>query len=70
MLSHFHINVAAAAAISVAAGWTLNVAWAFAADSQNNQNYRSIAARYGWACPAVLLLLAWAVWRFMLNHTA
>jgi hypothetical protein len=69
-LSHFHINVAVAAAVAAAAGWALNLTWAFAADSQNSQNYRSVAARFGWVCPAILVLLAWAVWRFMLNRTA
>jgi hypothetical protein len=61
----------AAAAIAVAVGWALNVAWAFAsADStasdlsQTSENTLSIALRFGWACPSALVLLTWLVWHF------
>ena len=48
-----------AAAIAVAAGWALNLAWAFAAHEST-----AIAATFGWVCPAVLVLLTWLVWRY------
>jgi hypothetical protein len=61
----------AAAAIAVATGWALNVAWAFASQdstandpSQGNWNTLSIAILFGWACPTVLVFLTWLVWRF------
>ncbi len=60
-----------AAAIAVAVGWGLNVAWAWysqgstASDpSQTGGDNLSIAIRFGWACPIVLVLLTWLVWRF------
>jgi hypothetical protein len=60
-----------AAAIAVAAGWALNVAWAFASQgstandpSQVNGDTLSIALQFGWACPTVLVFLTWLVWRF------
>ena len=69
--SRAHLNDLFAAAIAVAIGWALNVAWAFAAQanaandpSQANVDNLSIAMRFGWACPTVLVLLTWLVWRF------
>lgn len=57
-----------AAAVSVAAGWALNVAYAFTAQataspdpSQSTEGYVSIAALFGWACPSVLVSLTWLV---------
>jgi len=64
-----------AAAIAVASGWALNVAWAFAAQGntvkdqpQSSGNFLSIATRFGWACPTVLVLITWLVWRFVFGH--
>jgi hypothetical protein len=65
------LNGLAAAAIAVATGWALNVAWAYVSQgsaandpSPDNGDTLSIALRFGWACPAVLVFLAWLVWRF------
>jgi len=52
------------AVVSIAAGWALNVIWAGTADPRNGENYRSIATRFGWACPAVLVFATWAVRHF------
>ena len=69
--SRSHLNGLAAAAIAVATGWALNVTWAFASQgssindpSQVNGDTLSIAMRFGWACPTVLVFLTWLVWRF------
>lgn len=69
--SRAHLNDLFAVAIAVAIGWALNVAWAFASQanaandpSQSNADNLSIAMRFGWACPTVLVLLTWLVWRF------
>ncbi len=54
-----------AAAIAVAIGWGLNVAWAFASQvGAAGGDTLSIAIRYGWACPVVLVFVTWLVWRF------
>ncbi len=52
-------------------GWALNVAWPFTSQriatndpSQASGDTLSIAMRFGWACPAVLVFLTWLVWRF------
>jgi len=47
------------AAIAVAVGWALNVAWASTAHESLD-----IAMAYGWACPAVLVAITWLVWHF------
>lgn len=59
-----------AAALAVAMGWALNLAWAFAsqstaadATSAADGDTVAIALRFGWACPAVLIFIAWLVWR-------
>src|SRR5262245_29919576 len=69
--SRSSLNGLAAAATAVATGWALNVAWAFASQggttndpSQANADTLSIAMRFGWACPTVLVFLTWLVWRF------
>ena len=62
-----------AAAIAVASGWALNAAWAFAATKnapQANEETLSIAMRFGWVCPTVLVLLTWLVWRFKTRRAA
>lgn len=55
-----------AAAIAIAAGWGLNVAYAHlvqhtATGSQiaQTEGFVGIAALFGWACPTVLVLLTW-----------
>ena len=70
-------NGPAAAAIAVATGWALNVAWAFASEasttddpSQVNGDTLSIAIRFGWVCPTVLVFLTWHVWRFQSRRAA
>lgn len=73
--SRFRWNGLAAAAIAVATGWALNVAWAFAsqgsaATDQVSGNTLSIAMRFGWACPTVLVFLTWLVWHFMSRRGA
>lgn len=74
--SHSRLNGLAAAAIAVATGWALNVAWAFASqgsttnDPQLNEDALSIAIRFGWACPTVLVFLTWLVWRFKTRPAA
>ena len=77
LLSRFHLNGLVAAAIAVMAGWALNVAWALAAQRtasaatpQINADTVSIAAYFGWACPAVLVLLTWLLWRFVMHRAA
>ncbi len=69
--SRAHLHGVAAAAIAIATGWVLNVAWAFASQasmtngpSQANGETLSIAIRFGWACPTVLVLITWLVWHF------
>jgi len=69
--SRSRLHGLAAAAIAVATGWALNMAWAFTSQgittddpSQANGDPLSIAMRFGWACPAVLVFLTWLVWRF------
>jgi len=69
--SHSSISVLVAGAIAVAAGWTLNMAWASAtqealaagAPQASNGNLK-IAAAFGWVCPTVLVALTWLVVRF------
>lgn len=61
-----------AAGLAVAAGWALNVAWAWSllaasggdAVAENVEMLR-IAARFGWVCPSVLVLLTALVLRFV-----
>lgn len=75
-LSRGALSVLAAAIIAIVVGWALNIAWAYTAQGSSSQghtlatqNYPTIAKRFGWACPAVLVLLAWLVWRFALGHS-
>lgn len=65
-----HASAPVAAALAIATGWALNVAWAFASrggapglPSSDEARTLSIAVRFGWACPAVLVLLSWGAWR-------
>jgi hypothetical protein len=73
----FHLNGFVAAAIAIATGWALNVAWAFVAQgitakdsSQADGNILSIAAYFGWICPTVLVLLTWLIWHFLIRRAA
>ena len=75
--SRSRLNACVAAAIAVATGWALNVAWAFASQgsttsdpSQANGDTLSIAMHFGWACPTVLVFLTWLVWRFKTRRAA
>ena len=75
--SRSRLNAWVASAIAVAAGWALNVAWALASQgsttndpSQVNGDSISIAMYFGWACPTVLVLLTWLVWRFKARRAA
>jgi hypothetical protein len=61
-----------AGAIGVAAGWMLNLAWAFATQAplaggppQAGTGNLKIAAAFGWVCPTVLVALTWLVVRFV-----
>jgi hypothetical protein len=76
LLSRGLLGDLSAAVVSVVTGWALNVAWAYTAVGSNvqatadeGQNYVTVATRYGWACPAVLVLITWLVWRFVLGHS-
>jgi len=67
----------AAAGVAVATGWALNVAWALASREGTAQgpppadaDFVSIAASFGWACPAVLVLLTWLAGRLLTRRTA
>jgi hypothetical protein len=60
--SRSRLHSLAVAAIAIATGWALNVAWAFS--QANTGETLSIAMRFGWACPSVLVFLTWLVWRF------
>ncbi|UHQ24882.1 hypothetical protein LVB77_09485 [Lysobacter sp. 5GHs7-4] len=58
-----------AAAIAVASGWALNVAYAYrvrsaasASEIAQTEGFVGIAALFGWACPTVLVLLTWLIW--------
>ena len=69
--SHHALGGLLAAAVAVAAGWALNVAWAVAArrtaagdSSHVDGGTLKIAAAFGWACPLVLVFLTWLVLRF------
>jgi hypothetical protein len=66
-----HLNGVTAAAIAVATGWALNVVWAYTSQggspSQGGGDTLSIAMRFGWACPAVLVLVAWLVWHLKMR---
>ena|SRR6516162_1639174 len=75
--SRSHLNGLAAAAIAVATGWVLNVAWAFASQAgttgvslQVSGDTLSIAKRFGWVCPTVLVFITWLVWHFKTQHGA
>jgi len=57
--SRSRLNGLVVAAIAVAVGWSLNVAWASIAHESMD-----IAMAYGWACPAVLVAITWLVWHF------
>ncbi|QNP41090.1 hypothetical protein [Lysobacter solisilvae (ex Woo and Kim 2020)] len=64
-----------AAAIAVAAGWALNVAWAYVSQGVPTNDPAqgdtlSIAVYFGWICPSILTVLTWLVWRFKARRAA
>jgi hypothetical protein len=63
--SRSRLNGFIVAAIAVAVGWSLNVAWASTAHESMD-----IAMAYGWACPAVLVAITWLVLRFARRRVA
>lgn len=72
LVSRTGVGMGATSVAAVVAGWALNVAWAFAAEMKareeeqgNADGHARIALRFGWVCPAVLVLLTWLVWRFI-----
>jgi hypothetical protein len=76
LLSRSRLHPLFAAAVAVAAGWLLNVAWAFAVqetaakDASNAEaGTLAIALGFGWVCPTVLVFLAWLVRRFMASRS-
>lgn len=75
--SRSQLNGLVAAVIAVATGWALNVVWAFAVQAGNtgapspaSGDTLSIAMRFGWACPTVLVVITWLVWHFKSRHGA
>ena len=60
-----HWSGLVAAGIAIGIGWVSNVGWAVAARSAASAeaNTVSIASCFGWACPAVLVLVTWLLWR-------
>jgi hypothetical protein len=74
--SRWLLSALAAGAIAVAAGWILNVIWAYASqatatrDSQADNRTLRIAAAFGWVCPSVLVFLTWLVLRFLAENVA
>ena len=70
LFSRLHLSGLLAAAIAISAGWALNVAWGYASDSQGTESYCSIALRFGWVCPAGLVLLTWVIWYFFFGRGA
>ena len=75
--SRSRLNGLVVAAIAVAVGWALNVAWAFAGQgspannpSQASADTLSIAMRFSWACPTVLVFLTCLSWRFKTRRAA
>lgn len=68
LLAQPRLGLAPAALVSVLAGWAINVGWALATRRQlpeagdaAAQNTLAIALRFGWLCPALMVLVAWAV---------
>ena len=67
--SQAKLNSFAVVAIAVATGWAFNVAWALTSQgsttndsSQVGEDMLSMAIRFGWFCPTVVVLLTWLVW--------
>lgn len=63
------LGVAPAAAIAIATGWALNIAWASAvqraAGDPSQAGTLKIAVRFGWICPLVLAGLTWVALRLL-----
>jgi hypothetical protein len=58
--SRAHFGAPIAAAISIAIGWAMSYGWATTAKESI-----AVAAKFGWACPAVLVFLTWLVMRWV-----
>ena len=77
LASHSSLSGLTAGPIAVAAGWALNMAWAFASQratatdsSQVASGYLKIAATFGWVCPVVFVLITWAFMHFLAGSAA
>jgi hypothetical protein len=75
LASRTAVGVAPAAAIAVAAGWALNIAWASAVQrtasgDASQAGTLKIAVRFGWICPLVLAGLTWLVLRLFAHGGA
>ena len=73
--SRSRLNGWVAAAIAIATGWALNVGWAFASEASASDQSQasdtlSLAMRFGFFCPTVLVFFTWLVWRFKTRRKA
>ena len=59
-----------AVTLSVIIGWALNVAWARTINTANRQRFLTIAKRYGWFCPSVLVIFTVVGMYFLGNPSA
>lgn len=66
-----------AAAVAIAAGWAFNVACIVAMQALSvgegtpaDPSMVSVATRFGWACPGVLVLLTALMWRWIARRGA
>lgn len=67
------LNGFVAAAVAIAAGWALNLAWAFVAGNdlpQGDMDTMSIATWFGWFCPTALVSITWLVLRIKSRRKA
>ena len=74
--SRFRLKGSIAAAIAVAIGWALNLAWAFVSQamspqdaSQADGDMLAVAAYFGWICPIVLVALTWLAGRLIARRS-
>lgn len=62
-----------AAAITIAIGWGLNLAWASVAGnelSNGDMDTMAIATKFGWFCPTFLVAVTWVAYRIKNRHDA
>lgn len=76
MKSRTRLHGLATGAIAVGVGWALNIAWAMAGQGAMPGDAApmegdpvSIATALGWACPTLLVLLAWLAWHLKHRRT-